>query len=817
MRFAPFPFHARQPLARHCIAYSLLIGGAVVYPLVASQAQAQSESVTRRFAVAAGPVDNALSQFAAQANVILSFSPAQTASRRTQGLQGEYSVDQGFARLLQGTGLQAVAQAPGSYILQAVPATGSVELGETTISSNSADSFVQDSASDTGYKARASRAATKTSTPLSETPRSVSVVTGQRIKDQKAQTLTEVLGYVPGIFAPPFAAGDSLAGDLFFIRGFNATDYGYGLLRDGLRVQGNRYDTTTDTYGLERVEIFRGPSSILYGENAPGGLVNLVSKRPTATPQGEVQLSYGSNNRRQLAVDISGPLNDSGNVQGRVVMLGRNADTQTDHVPDDRLYIAPSLTLNLNDATQLTLLSHYQKDHTNMELGLPAAGTLLNNPNGKLDKDTMLGVPGWNTFERETWSLGYEFIHSLNDDWQFRQNSRYQQSRVSRHETWPGSLNNAGFGTQLNVTAYDRFNKSMVYSLDNQLEGKFSAGDVDNTVLIGASYDRTSFSQDWDAGFAGQINIFNPVYARDPVTSIAVQNTLLTQQMQGLYGQWQSTWNNWIFLLGGRQDWVESDFRNKLAPAGDINGNDSKFTWQTGLMYRFDNGLTPYASYSTAFVPVQQISNGGAPLDPITSSQIEVGVKYEPAGWNTAITASVFDLRKEDDSYLDTTTSTYRQVGESRSKGVELEINSDITPELNLTAAYTYTDARVTKDAPGSLIEDHQVTGVPRNQASLWTKYRFLEGPLSGLSLAGGVRYFDSTFAYTQPSLYGRLDSGDVTLVDAAIGYQIDRHWSVDLNARNLFDKEYVSGCNDAGRCYWGDSRTLLGTVSYNW
>lgn len=815
MRFTSIPFHGRQHLGRHCLAYSLLLGGTAIYPLLASQALA--DSAVQRFSVAAGPVDNALSQFASQANVILSFSPAQIGNRRTQGLQGQYSIEQGFAVLLQGSGLQAVAQAPGSYVLQAMAGGGSVVLAATDVNGARLNSYAQDSASDSGYKVQNSRAGTKTSTPLSETPRSVSVVTQQRIKDQKAQTLTEVLGYVPGIFAPPFAAGDSLAGDLFFIRGFNATDYGYGLLRDGLRVQGNRYDTTTDTYGLERVEIFRGPSSILYGENAPGGLVNLVSKRPTATPQGEVQLSYGSNNRRQLAVDISGPLNDAGNVQGRMVMLGRKSDTQTDHVPDDRIYLAPSLNLDIDDATHLTLLSHYQKDHTNMELGLPAAGTLLRNPNGKLDKDTMLGVPGWNTFERETWSLGYEFIHSFNDDWQFRQNSRYMQSRISRHETWPGNLNNAGYGTQLNVTAYDRFNKSMVYSLDNQLEGKFSTGPVDHTLLVGASYDRTSFSQDWNAGAAGQINIFNPVYARDPVTSIAVQNTLLTQQMQGVYSQLQSTWDNWIFLLGGRQDWVESDFRNKLAPTGGVSSDDRKFTWQSGLMYRFDNGLTPYASYSTAFVPVQQISNGGAPLDPITSSQVELGIKYEPAGWNTAMTASVFDLRKQDDTYLDTTTSTYRQIGESRAKGVELEINSDVSPNLNLTASYTYTDARVTKDAPGSLIEGHQMTGVPRNQASAWAKYRFLEGSLRGVSVGGGVRYFDSTFAYTQPALYGRLNSGEVTLVDASIGYEIDRHWSLGLNARNLFDKEYVSGCNDAGRCYWGDSRTLLGTVSYNW
>jgi len=805
------PNQLRQRLSCHGITYGLLLSTATAVGVFLP-----SSVMAAYYSIAAGPLDSALSQFAARANIILSFSPQQTARLRSPGLVGDYSVEQGFALLLRESGLQAVVQAPGSYVLQAAP-TGELTLAPTTISTYQQAGFTQESAGDVGYKAQNSRIGTKTSTPLSETPRSVSVVTGQRIKDQKSQTLTEVLGYVPGIFAPPFAAGDGLAGDLFFIRGFNATDYGYGLLRDGLRVQGNRYDTTSEPYGLERVEIFRGPSSLLYGENAPGGLVNLVSKHPTTAPQGEVQLGYGSNNRRQLGVDISGPLTDAGNILGRVVMLGRKSDTQTDHVPDDRLYIAPSLTLNFDDYNTLTLLANYQKDHTNLELGLPAAGTLLTNPNGKLSKHTMLGDPNWNTFEREAWSIGYEFSHSFNDEWQFRQNSRYMQSRINRHETWPGDLNNQGFGTRLNMNAYDRYNKSMVYSLDNQLEGKFQLGELENTVLFGASYDRTSFNQDWDAGFAGTINVYNPVYLREPTTPLAVQNTLLEQQMKGVYAQVQSKYDHWLFLLGGRQDWVDSQFRDKVKPSSDSSTTEQKFTYQGGVMYQFDNGLTPYVSYSTAFVPVQQISVTGSPLKPITSRQYEVGVKYEPIGWDTAMTLSVYDLRKQDDTYLDSTTNTYRQVGESRAKGAEVEINSNITPNLNLTAAYTYTDARITKDTAGSLVEGNQMTGVPRNQASVWGKYRFLEGQLKGLSLGGGVRYFDSAYSYTKPTLYGKLDPGSVTLVDAAIGYQIDTHWSVDVNAKNLFDKEYVSGCNDAGRCYWGDSRTLLGTVSYNW
>jgi len=733
-------------------------------------------------------------------------------------LRGRHSIQQGLEHLLRGTGLQAVRQGASGYVLQPGSAFDVVQLQTMSV----IGAVVQDAngQSDAGYRAIQSATASKTNTSVLEIPRSISVVTRRRMDDQKSQTLTEVLGYVPGIFAPPFAAGDGQAGDLFFIRGFNATDYGYGLLRDGLRVQGNRYDTTSEPFGLERVEVFRGPTSILYGENAPGGVVNLVSKRPTVDSRGEVQLSYGTHDRRQLGVDVSGPLNEGGSVLGRMVVLGRKSDTQVDHQPDDRLYLAPSLTLNFDDANALTLLGTYQRDRTLIELGYPAAGTLLRHPNGKIDPSTLLGNPDWDDFERETWTLGYEYSHRFNESWQFRQNSRYMQSRIDRREMWPGNLDNAGFGTNVINTAYDRENRSIAYSLDNQVEGNFKLAEVDNTLLVGASLDRTSFNQNWNAGFGGIVNVFDPVYTGSPVTSTAVQNALLEQRLYGLYTQLQSRIDNWVFLLGGRYDRVNSSYRNKAgtlnAPA-DLDYWDGQLTWQAGLMYQFDNGVSPYLSYSTAYNPTQQVSSTSGPLDPTTSEQYEAGVKYEPKGWNTTVSASIYDLRKKDDSLYDSVVGDYRNIGRSRAKGVELEVSSDLTDNFNLTSAYTYTDSRITKDAPGSLLEDRQITGVPRNQASIWATYRFLDGGLKGLRIGGGVRHFDSTFAYTSPALYGKLDTGDVTLVDAALGYSINEQWSAELNARNVLDKEYVAGCNNAGRCYWGEERTLLATLTYDW
>ena len=432
----------------------------------------------------------------------------------------------------------------------------------------------------------------------------------------------------------------------------------------------------------------------------------------------------------------------------------------------------------------------------------------MHNPNGKIDKDTLLGHPDWDKFERETWTLGYEFSHTLNDTWQFRQNSRYMQSRIDRHEMWPGSLNAGGFGTTLAYTAYDRTNKSIAYSLDNQFEGHFASGDFDHTVLLGASLDRTSFNQNWDAGAGGLINVFDPVWTTRPTTPCTSRTPSSTSRCTLPTANCRPATTTGSCCSAaprpGQQPVPQQARHHQRRRRPRLLGHRLHLAGRPDVPVRkrplalcqLLHGLRPDP---TDLQPLR-------PLDPTTAEQYEAGIKYEPRGWNTTFTASVYDLRKTDDVIFDSAANDYRQVGESRAKGVELELNSDLTENLNLTAAYTYTDSRITRDAQGSLLEDHQMTGVPRNQASAWASYRFLDGTLKGLRIGGGVRHFDSTFAYTPASLYGRLDTGDVTLLDAAIGYTIDDNWSAEVNAKNLLDKEYVAGCNNAGRCYWGES-----------
>ena len=790
-----------RPLA---LTLPLLVGGTTLTTLP-TPARAEADAAVD-FRIPAGPLSRCLNRFADQAGIYLGGAGTLTAGKQCAGLNGRYTARAGLAELLAGTGLVARFSDADTATLENADDGNALE----PVSVSAAPPVGPDD----GYLAGRSLVATKTSVPLSETPRSVSVTTRDRMDDQGAKTLTEVLGYMPGIYAPPMAAGDGLAGDYFFIRGFNATDYGYGLYRDGLRVQPNRYDTTTEPYGLERVEVFRGPTSILYGENAPGGIVNLVSKRPTAEPRGEVRATYGSHNRRQLAVDVSGPLANNDAVQGRLVMLGRNADTQTKHVPDDRVYIAPSLTLVLSEDDRLTFMGSYQKDKTMIELGLPAAGTLLNNPNGELDSDAMIGHPDWDRFDREFWTLGYEYRHWFSDRWDFRQNARYMESRVQRNEIWWRPFDDGAYGTLVPTYAYDRFNEAHTLAVDNQLEGTLYSGGFKHNLLFGLSYDRTSWAQQWDVGEGDIINIFDPRWSSEPTTTGAQQDATTRQSITGLYSQWQGHYGNWIALVGGRYDTVDGDYEDKV-PNTDLDTDDEAFTWQTGLMYQFGHGVSPYLSYATSFTPVQQLSSGIETLDPITGEQVEVGMKMAPPGSGTQVAVSVYDLRKEDDVVFDGSQGDYRQVGESRSKGAELEVTADVNERLRLTASYTYTDARITENAPSPAEEDRQMVFVPRNQASAWASYHFQEGAVAGLRVGGGLRYIGETYAYTK--FYGTLETDAVTLADLSLAYPFAGGWKAELNVSNLFDKEFFTGCNNAARCYFGAERSLLGSLSYRW
>ncbi|MGI6246359.1 MAG: TonB-dependent siderophore receptor [Pseudochelatococcus sp.] len=686
-----------------------------------------------------------------------------------------------------------------------------------------------------GYIARRSATATKTDTPLIETPRSVSVIPREQIVHQGAQSVSQALRYSAGVVAETRPTNGRY--DSVFLRGFGGggTQAAYINYLDGLKIQrGISYSVpAVEVYGLERVEILRGPASVLFGQVSPGGVVNQVSKRPQSTPHGEISLQGGTWNRLQGAFDIGGPVDPDKKLLYRIVGLGRAADTQVDHTREERFYIAPSLTWNPTGDTSLTILSSYQRDpETGFYGGLPAIGTRLNNPNGQIGSAFFPGDPVFEGFSRDTATIGYEFSHRFNETWAVRQKARFQHIE-SKFRT----LAATGLASDLrNIQRRPGYSRERMNGvvLDNQVEARFDTGALSHTALIGLDYQYGWANRSLSSGGAARtIDFTRPVYYQ-PFTPPAVAYTDREWNNVGLYAQDQIRLGKWAFLLGLRQDWVETRQNAQAAPGSSTfrrtKETDDAFSGNAGVVYLFDNGLAPYASFSTSFEPVSGTDYAGNTFDPSEGEQYEIGLKYQPTGFNSYIQLSAFNLTQTNVLTADPVNPNFSvQQGEIRSRGVEVEARANLLEGLDIIGAYTFIDAKITKDN-NPATRGRTPVGVPRHTASLWGHYTFSEGPLRGLSLGAGVRYIgvtmgDSTGWYSAagfPVVRGNVPA--YTLVDAVLSYDFGaqseklKGVSLAVNANNLFDKEYVSGCYAVNQgCVYGPRRTIVGTLSYRW
>lgn len=693
------------------------------------------------------------------------------------------------------------------------PATG--QLPQVTVRAASAETATGPVG---GYVARRSATATKTDTPIAETPQSISVITREQMEDRGVQNLSDAFAYSAGVI------GDNVAEaryDKPVIRGFSARQY-----MDGLYV--NYYASgylmpRVETYGLERVELLRGPSSVLYGANAPGGLVNLVSKRPTAETLREVNLQYGSHDRKQASFDLSGAVDANQTVLYRLTGLFRDSDTQTDYAKDDRVFIAPSITFRPSADTTFTLLSHYQHDKQGTAINfLPREGTIIPTVGGrKISSSFFTGEPAFNNFDREEMAIGYAFEHRFNDTFKVRQNVRYMHSNLAYNGVYAVGWASQAM-TQLRRGSLDSSGKLDTIGIDTQLQSDFATGPVRHTLLVGIDYQHGDFDDRQGFGTVGAglglIDPFNPVYGSsiNPITSYT--NVEQSQRQLGVYFQDQMKLTDRLtFVVGGRQDWADSNTTStRITPTAQTptrtRTDQEDFTYRLGLLYQAPLGITPYISYSTSFQPQAGTDAGGSPFKPTTGKQTEIGVKYQPVGLNSFITAAVYDLRQQNVLTRDPVRPTFQiQTGEQRSRGFELEGTLDFENGLKAIGSYTLMDMEVTKSNGPDL--NKTPTNRPRHVASLWVDYTLRAGVAKGLGLGAGARYIgsswgDSTNTFKVPSVW---------LADAAIHYTFDRHWRFALTASNLFDKEYIGQCGSATTCYYGYRRNVLGTVSYRY
>ncbi|WP_144107263.1 TonB-dependent siderophore receptor [Paraburkholderia sp. BCC1886] len=777
----------------------------------------------RRYDIPAGNLDDALIAFGRHSGLMIGTDPALTHGVQSAGLHGSYAPSEGLDTLLRGSGVAATLVEGGAYKLYRLP-TPPASTDPTMLKPVHVKGHVETAWTETdGYVALRSAAGTKTDTPLLETPQSISVVTAGQIADQAAQSVGATLRYSPGVRGDTF--GVTTDRDYVRVRGFMPNFYLDGLMLPyGLGGQG----TQSEPFGLERVEVVRGPSSVLFGQNPPGGIISMTSKRPTEDARHEVQLDGGSHDRVQGAFDFSGPVDPDGKLLYRFVALRRDSGTQVDGADDNRTYLAPSLTFHPSADTSFTLLAQYQKDDAGIATQYyPAYGTLYANPLGQIHSNLNLGDAGRDALNREYYAVGYEADHAFNDDWKVKQAVRYAHVKTHNYSTWgngfvtdPATGLPSDYRTLLRRTT--DINRSMdEFTVDNQVQGKFRTFGLEHTILAGFDFRRETIDNYTGTVATSSIDIFNPVNTGVTPAITYTANNLQTLNQYGVYLQDQVKLDRWILTLSGRNDWSRASLNNRRTNLTSY-ANDNAFTGRAALGYLFDSGVAPYVSYSTSFEPqigTTSPESGSRPYTPTRGQQTEIGIKYQPKSFDALFAVSLFDMKQKDVLTPDPENILYAvQTGEVGSRGVELEARAALTRQIKLIASYSFTDTRVlasnTASQPGK-----QLPLIPKHQASLWATYSFDRAALSGLEVGAGVRYTSGSYgdtanlwktaSYAVFDLMARYDLGHI---DGRL-----KGASLAINVQNVGDREYLTGCQSAGSCEFGERRAIIGTVRYLW
>ncbi|QOZ80791.1 TonB-dependent siderophore receptor [Bradyrhizobium sp. CCBAU 53351] len=658
--------------------------------------------------------------------------------------------------------------------------------------------------SERSYVASGSSAGTKTNTPLLETPQSISVVTRKELNDRAVQTLTEAVGYQPGVRID--ASGYDPRFDAISIRGFDITYNGVYL--DGLRLVGAGLSVfKTEPYGADSITVVRGPSSALYGLGSPGGLIDLQSKLPTSQPFHEVQTLFGDRERAQGNFDFSGPIDPNGQFSYRLTGVVRDADVFVPGGKDNRTYVAPAVTWKPDQSTTLTILGAYQKSKTPGSMFTYSSGT-------GTATDIFTGSPSYNSLDQEQGRVGYLFEHAFNNAVTVRQKFRYVDvDAVTRYVGFLGApVNNV-------VSRYTGYVHDTLQSaiMDNQVEAKLSTGPVQHTLLVGTDYTASKFNDKQGFGFGvSDLNLAAPAYVPESIPDPAISTSTRQRQTQsGVYIQDQARLDHWILTLSGRSDWVSTTGEDLFAVTRQTQ-SDQAYSGRAGLTYVFDSGVAPYVAYSTSFFPNLGVDPSGAFFKPTTGEQTEIGIKYQPPGTRSFVTAALFDLTQTG-GLVTTGTGITVQRGEIQSRGFELQGLASLGGGFDVTASYTYLDM-VTKQAGDSALIGKFPSGNPPHTATLWANYAMpLAGPFAGLSLGAGARYMSSNYGDD----LNTFKNSSVTLVDAALKYDFGqaarelKGLSFQVNAKNLFNLHYTT-CQ-VGYCYRGAPLTVIATLGYRW
>ena len=646
----------------------------------------------------------------------------------------------------------------------------------------------------------------KVSTPAQETPKAVSIISEDDLKEHAPKKLDEALRYTSGVTAQPYGTDNDT--DWFKVRGFDAATYldGNRLFRDGY------YTWLLEPYGLEQVEVVKGPSAILFGDAPPGGVVNAIQKKPTSTPQGEIKVELGNKSYKAFRFDISDEANEAGSVRYRLVGSGSSGDGEIDDTENERYYIAPSVEVDISEDTMLTLTGSYLKDDGTPTNGFfPASGSLIASDYGTIDPSTNLGEPDYDTYKRIQISLGYLLEHEYNDIWTVSQKLNYGYNNLFLRSVYVFPNSEASTSELSRGVVYrDGTNQSL--TLDNKAVANWYSHNAEHTLLTGIDiqYHKT-VGEEQDSYSFSTIDISDIEYGN--YTELDSANNIdrkISKSQASFYSQYQVKFDKqWIALAGLRYDRVKTENKSVLNDQNE-SSDDGQLSFNAGFMYLANNGLSPYANYAESFEVLTTIdSTTGELYKPLEGVQFEIGVKYEPEFMDGYFNLAWFDITQKNALVTNSTTWVSTQTGEVQSKGVELDVVMQVTKNLKISAAYTYTDA--TTDETGG--QGTQQAGlIPKHAASAWVDYDIARIGIPGLNIGTGVRYIGESKDNPASS---DLTVPSATLLDMAVTYDISSQWQAQLNVNNLFDEVYIAGCDYY--CYYGQSRSITLSANYRW
>lgn len=639
------------------------------------------------------------------------------------------------------------------------------------------------------------RTGSKSETPFVEVPQSVSVITERQLDDRDPVSLEDALAYTPGVRSGAYGLDPRF--DAFFVRGFEAT-YN-GVFQDGLR----RFSSPTglfrsEPYGLEAIEVLKGPSSSLYGASTAGGLVNLVTKKPTEEPFREIELKGGSHDRKQGNFDLSGPVTDKGTFLYRLTGVVRDSGTDIDGFPDNRTYVAPAVTWKPDNDTTLTVLGEY------MDSKVGGTAAYLNDEDGVTDR--YAGDPDYNDFTQKQYRAGYELEHKLDDTF-----TVFSSSRLSGLDN---NLEYTAFDTSVSPPSkYSGRNAENLTSFvtDNFVEAKYETGSLFHTSVAGIDYSVLGYEQEQGYGAVpgqGPLPELSPTEKQD-------------QELVGAYASHRVEYEDFILNLGGRYDWLSGDTKMYPASTKNTTGNtvkenqsEQEFSWRAALSYRTEFGIVPYISYTTSFTPNIGILQDGSTAGPTSAEQKEVGVKYEVPGQDALITASLFDIQQKDGVVFDASTGqNERYQFDLRSRGFEIEGVASLANGLDLTGSYSYTGVEIEKGPEGR--EGNNLNGIPKHTFSVYADYTIQDGNLKGLGAGAGLRYSGQSYGNDQNT----VTNDSRFFADASLHYDLGNFdpklagARFQVNGYNLLNQE-KEVCN-AGYCYRDEGRKFIASLRY--